>query len=719
MVIETDSPPTNPAGDFEDFFRNFEEIPNEFKYRQRISDAYAKSEHHITVLFEDILAFNPQLAHYLKNHPEEALEEASEALKNIIRIDAGGFFNPDEAYFVRISTLNNSNEVSLRRIRSEHVDTLIYVKGIVIRASIIRPQVIRAMFECPICGNQMLVDQLTTRLTPPRECMNPTCNNKKDFKVLTEQSEFLDHQYVTIQEAPEELRSGDIPQTLQAVLLNDLVDSVRPGERVKMMGILKSVPREDRRGRLSTLFQSQLFVNNVEGIRQEDEELDLSQEDIDEIHALAQEPDIQNKIANSIARAILGHEKLKMAAALSLFGGNQKLKKDGSRLRGDIHVLFMGDPGTGKSQILQNCAQIATRSVYTSGKGASAAGLTAAVIKENDNAGLQLEAGALVLASGGVACIDEFDKMRKQDRSAIHEAMEQQTISIAKAGIVATLQSKTAIIAAANPKHGRWNEYETPANNINLNPPILSRFDLIFIVRDIPEKNMDDRIADYILKNHMMGFDETYYTEDEDENSQSRKQIEFIPIDLLKKYVQYAKVNSHPKLTREPANLIRDFYISMRSSTPEGSTAVPIVARTLDGMVRMSEAYAKMALRDFVKKEDAEAVIELLKKSLRDIGYDEETNQYDVDVMYTGTSSSKRQKLNLILNKIKELQTANPKAELTFEDIFEPLAHEKGITEEFVRAALDQWVKDSELYNPHPNTWRMTNPPKKSKENLK
>ncbi|MCF2141228.1 MAG: AAA family ATPase [Candidatus Lokiarchaeota archaeon] len=1125
MVIETDSPPTNPSGEFEDFFRNFEEIPNEFKYRQIISDAYAKSENYITVLFEDILTFNPQLAHYLKNHPEEALEEASEALKNIIRIDAGGFFNPDEPYFIRISTQNNSNEVSLRSIRSEHVDTLIYVKGIVIRTSIVRPQVIQAMFECPICGNQMLIDQLTTKLTPPRECMNPTCNNKKDFKVITAQSEFIDHQYVTIQEAPEDLRSGDIPQTLQTILLNDLVDSVRPGERVKMMGILKSVPREDRRGRLSTLFQSQLFVNNVEGIRQEDEELDLSQEDIDEIHALSQEPEIQKKIANSIARAILGHEHLKMAAALSLFGGNRKVKKDGSKLRGDIHVLFMGDPGTGKSQILQNCAQISPRSVYTSGKGASAAGLTAAVIKESDNAGLQLEAGALVLASGGVACIDEFDKMRKQDRSAIHEAMEQQsyhpsfeftlsdnsripigkfvdnlfakspqkiidgvdceilpirdlnyevistnfneiltipidrvsrhkapdsfieitysngrkilvtpehpvfilennkictrsaenilpgmdvpsininrinnnkllplltqidiednsidipshlsqdlafflgnllsenatlqegsneiilfnrnqtkisemqelikkifknkneiiirkektyrivsksiiqflqfnfleilksgvhkrispsvfnspdhirisflnavfkgigkiksetviiytssqklaedyqdllltlgihsciqekkennenndkdleiskkskkyyeilimrdslerfssivigselvsdelldiierskenfqaddkipqnlqlfhwikiksikkitnsdsiysdwvydvtieptenfishglvlhnTISIAKAGIVATLQSKTAIIAAANPKHGRWNEYETAANNINLSPPILSRFDLIFIVRDIPEKGMDDRIADYILKNHMMGFDETFYAEQDVDDKKLPRNEDFIPMELLKKYVQYAKVNSHPKLTREAAELIREFYIKMRSSTPEGSTAVPIVARTLDGMVRMSEAYAKMALRDFVKKEDAEAAIELLKRSLRDIGYDEETDQYDVDVMYTGTSSSKRQRLNLILNKIKELQLANPKAELTFEDIFEPIANEKGITEEFVRAALEQWVKDSELYHPHPDTWRMTTPPKKPK----
>ncbi len=1244
MVIDTDSPPTNPAGEFEDFFRNYEEVPNEFKYRQRISDAYAKSDHHITILFEDILTFNPQLAHYLKNHPDEALEEAADAFKNIIRIDAGGFFNPDEVYFIRIATQNNSNEVSLRSIRSDHVDDLIYVRGIIIRVSIVRPQIVQAMFECPICGNLMQVDQLTTRLTPPRECMNPTCNNKKDFKVLTEQSDFIDHQYITIQEAPEDLRSGDIPQTLQCILLHNLVDSVRPGERVKMMGILKSVPREDRRGRLSTLFQSQLLINSVEGIRQEDEELDLSQEDVDEIHAIAQEPDIQKKIARSIARSILGQEQLKLGAALSLFGGVRKVKKDGSKLRGDIHVLFMGDPGTGKSQILQNCAQISPRSVYTSGKGASAAGLTAAVIKDSDNAGLQLEAGALVLASGGVACIDEFDKMRKQDRSAIHEAMEQQsyhpnvelalndnsrvfigdfvdnlfermskrkieginceilpiddlnieilstnfeenivipidrvsrhsapetfieirysngrkilvtpehpifvmidnnidtlpaaeiekghyvpalniikndsenliplnldidegrkdvilpsfltnelsaflgyfvtegysyygssaeiglsnkdpsivkemkyliqrnfgiealdyvdknrtlrivsksifnfmevnfpetmtlsikkripihifnspehlrisfletafkgdggiestalayytsspglaydyqdlllslgvhsrileelyhfgenseesrlrykiyitgdslerfvsiiigeenisekllkileksqnthrkhdvvpscvaelilsvkkilgiandgyyvqhiqnnyginkdiinkelitfhktinsikenidscsnlqdlrklinysqekvarlievsrskinymerggysneevneifilarekifqqiknsvniidkiehilnfrwlkiksveripnadseltkwvydvtvvptenfishgvvlhnTISIAKAGIVATLQAKTAIIAAANPKHGRWNDYDTAANNINLSPPILSRFDLIFIVRDIPEKVQDDRIADYILNNHMVGDDEASIYEDDGSGKALPKLEDFIPMDLLKKYLQYAKVNSHPKLTKEAAELIREFYIAMRSSTPDGSTAVPIVARTLDGMVRMSEAYAKMALRDYVKKEDAQAIIDLLKRSLRDIGYDEENDQFDVDVMYSGVSSSKRNRLNLILKKIKDLQLANPSVALTFEDIYEPLTTEKGITEEFVRGALAQWLKDGELYQPQNDTWRLVNSPKQPKK---
>ncbi len=375
MVIESDSPPADPTSDFEDFLKNFEEIPNEFKYRQKISEAYARSDNHITILFEDILHFNPPLANYLKIQPEQALQEAAESFKNIIRIDAGGRFNPNDEYTIRISTHNNSNEVPLHLIRAKHIDKLLFIKGIIIRASVVRPKITNATFECPICGNIMQEEQTTTKLSAPQECTNPNCKNKRDFKVDTMQSEFINHQMITLQEAPEDLRPGDIPKTLQAIIHNELVDTVRPGERVKIMGILKSVPKEDQRGRLSTVFHIQLFCNNIEGIKQTDEELDLTQEDIDEILSLSQEPMIQRKVTRSIARAILGYEHLKMAAGLSLFGGNQKLKKDGSKLRGDIHVLFMGDPGTGKSQILQNCAKIAQRSVYTSGKGASAAGL--------------------------------------------------------------------------------------------------------------------------------------------------------------------------------------------------------------------------------------------------------------------------------------------------------------------------------------------------------
>ncbi|MHA1718250.1 MAG: minichromosome maintenance protein MCM [Promethearchaeota archaeon] len=712
MVIESNSIPANPINDFEEFFKEFEETPNVFKYRQKISEAYSKSENYITVLFEDILNFKPILANYLKNHPEQALRDAVDAFKNLIRIDAGGLFNANEEYRVRISSTNNSNEVHLRKIRATHIDKLIYVKGIIIRASDVRPQITQAVFECPLCGNIMQEEQTTRKLSPPRQCSNPNCKNNRNFRVITDESEFIDYQLITIQESPEELRPGDIPKTLQAILYRDLVDSVRPGERVKIMGILKSIPKEDRRGRLSTVFIIQLIANSIEGLTQEDEEIELTQDDIDQIRALSQEPLIQKKIARSIARTILGQEQLKMAAALSLFGGIQKVKKDGSKLRGDIHVLFLGDPGTGKSQILQSCALISRRSVYTSGKGASAAGLTAAVLRENDNSGMQLEAGALVLASGGTACIDEFDKMRKTDRVAIHEAMEQQTISIAKGGIVATLQAKTAIIAAANPKQGRWNDYETAIENINLSPPILSRFDLIFVIRDKPEKHADEKIAEYILNSHMQGYEETFSDDEEDSGKGVSKALDFIPMELLKKYIRYCKNNSFPRLTKKTAEKIRSFYVEMRNMNPEGSTAVSIVARTLDGIVRMCEAYAKMALRDVVKEEDVDAIIELVKRYMKDIGYDEETKTFDVDIMMTGRSHSKQEKFNKILSKIKELTLADPSTPLEFDDIFEPISNIKGITKEFVQQALKEWVNEGTLYCPKNGQYRLTKKPK-------
>jgi replicative DNA helicase Mcm len=413
----------------------------------------------------------------------------------------------------------------------------------------------------------------------------------------------------------------------------------------------------------------------------------------------------------------MGHDQLKMAACLSLFSGNAKMTKGGSRIRGDIHVLFLGDPGTGKSQILQNCAIISPRSVYTSGRGASAAGLTAAVVRENDITGMQLEAGALVLASGGVACIDEFDKMKQEDRVAIHEAMEQQTVSIAKAGIIATLQAQTAIIAAANPKMGRYDDYATPSENINLPPPILSRFDLIFVVRDTPERNSDDKIADHILHSHMEGYDETYIEEVDDATNQNKKS-EWIPLELLKKYIRHARNVCHPRLTREAAQKIKEFYINLRNSTQPGADkpAITIVARNLDGIVRMCEAYAKMAFRDYVSLDDVNTIIELVKKSLHDIGYDAETGTIDMDRMLTGTSSNKRQKFRKILDSIKALQKDNPSQNLKFEDIFEPNAAIEGVTEEFLKEALEMWLKDGTLYQPKPKEYRLIGNSKKWKK---
>jgi replicative DNA helicase Mcm len=311
-----------------------------------------------------------------------------------------------------------------------------------------------------------------------------------------------------------------------------------------------------------------------------------------------------------------------------------------------------------------------------------------------------------VLASGGTACIDEFDKMKETDRVAIHEAMEQQTVSIAKAGIVATLQSKTSIIAAANPKSGRYDDYKTPADNINLSPPILSRFDLIFIVRDKPNQHEDDRIADFVLSSHMEGYDDTYMEEDKTKKSSTSLEDQYIQLDLLKKYVRYARNTCHPQLTRETAARIKAFYVKMRNSQPGESAAIAIVARTLEGIIRMCEAYAKMAIRDFVLIEDVDDVIELVNRSLKEVGFDQETGAIDVDRVLTGNPKSKKDKIRKILDKIQELQEQIPKAPVTLDDIFTPLAS-GGITRSFLEEALEELTKEATIYQPKPGEYRV------------
>ncbi len=706
MVIDSDSAPQDPIASFESFFKTFERVPDVFEYREKITEAYTRSENYITVLFEDLLDFNPPLANYMKRSPMQALNEATEAFKNIIAIDAGGLIDFEEHYSVRLATNNNSNEVVLRELRAVHMEELVYVKGIVIRMAAPRPQLVVGHFECAVCQASLAIPQEGLEYTKPELCSNPNCNNKRKFALVPELSEYIDYQRITIQESPEELESGTVPRTIPIIMKYGLVDMVRPGERVKVTGIYRSEPVDMARGKKSTICKPYILANNVTGFKSEDEEIDISDEDLTQILELSQDPQIHYKIANSMAPAIYGQEHLKMAACFSIFGGVEKKKQTGTKIRGDIHVLFMGDPGTGKSQILQYCSKLVSRSIYTSGKGASAAGLTAAIVKESETSGMSLEAGALVLASGGIACIDEFDKMDKNDRSAIHEAMEQQTVSIAKAGIIATLQSKTAVIAAANPKFGRYNEYKTPAENINLPAPILSRFDLVFIVKDRPEADMDARIADFILQNHMDSITEDYAGTEDD---RPVNQLDIIPTDLLRKYIRHARNTCFPKLNHESAQRIKEFYLELRGMGAEDNNApVSIVARYLEALIRMSEALAKMQLSEYVEVEHVNMAVELMQRSMREIGFDEETGQIDMDRLLTGASRSSVRRMESILNLIRRLQLEANNAPIKIVDFIAEVNQNPDIDEEFALETIDVLVNEGTLYKPRPDEIKLT-----------
>ncbi|MBY8989437.1 MAG: minichromosome maintenance protein MCM [Candidatus Lokiarchaeota archaeon] len=695
--------PVNRIQKFEEFYRLFQEKPGEYKYLDQINDIFSKGGNTLLVLYEDLLAFDPQIAEKLKKDPEALLEDALEAFKNILKFQ--GIVLNDQNYFVRITTKDDKSSlfIHLRGLRADDIDNLIWTKGILVRCSTIRPKLIKATFECAICSSQFEVIQLTSRIKWPNFCNDQHCKAKaqSDFRLISKNSEFIDWQSIMLQEIPEDLPPGRIPRSVQAILTHDLVDAVKPGDRIKAMGIFKSVLAQSKQSYNSTLFKTFIDINYIDPEDKTEDLIELSKEDKKKIEELSKEPLIQKKIARSISPNIYGREQLKMACALSLFGGTRRKKPGGGYKRGDLHFLVVGDPGTGKSEILKGAVDVSPRGLYTSGKGSTGVGLTAAVIKEGDTGQMNLEAGVIVLANGGVAAIDEFDKMDTADRSALHEAMEQQTVSIAKAGIVATLKAQTAIIAAANPHSGRYDRYKTPTQNIRLPPSLLSRFDLIFVVVDRPNKSEDAQMAEFILKNSMVKPEDNF--EDLDESTAP------IPNDLLKKYIKHARRTYHPILTNEAKERIKEFYLNLRNQYDSEDAIISILARNLDALVRLSEAHAKMALRDSVKREDVEEIIKLFKRYLKDTGYDETTGKIDMDRIFVGQSRSNLNRLESLMNRLKEIFDENNWRSLDKSNVVQILELEENLDKKFIENALQELINEGTLYEPKSNFIKFTN----------
>jgi replicative DNA helicase Mcm len=649
------------------------------------------------------LAFDPQIAEMLKNDPASLLEDAVEAFKNILKFQ--GAIISNQNYFVRLSTKDKKSQLfsHLRGLRSKDIDKLIWSKGILVRCSTIRPKLIKATFECVICGSKFEVIQLTSRIKWPNFCNNKRCKAKSqsDFRLISKNSEFIDWQSIMIQEIPEDIPSGRIPRSVQAILTHDLVDIVKPGDRLKIMGVFKSVLAQSTKSYNSTLFKTFIDVNFVDPEDKSDQLIELSKEDKKLIEKLSEEPMIQRKIARSIGPNIYGRDQLKMACALSLFGGTRRKKPGGGYKRGDLHFLVVGDPGTGKSEILKGTVEVSPRGLYTSGKGSTGVGLTAAVIKEGDTGQMNLEAGVVVLANGGVAAIDEFDKMDTSDRSALHEAMEQQTVSIAKAGIVATLKAQTAIIAAANPYSGRYDRYKTPTQNIRLPPSLLSRFDLIFVVVDRPNPSEDAQMAEFILRNSMVKPEESF---EDIEGS-----VAPISRELLKKYIKHARRTCFPILSDEAKDKIKEFYLELRSQYDSEDAIISILARNLDALVRLSEAYAKMALRENVIKEDVEEIIKLFKRYLKDTGYDETSGKIDMDRIFVGQSRTSLNRLEVLMNRLKEIFEGNNWKSLERNSIIPILELEENLDQKFIENAIDELIKEGTLYEPKNGYIKFTN----------
>lgn len=533
------------------------------------------------------------------------------------------------------------NLVSPRDLTTKYLGQLVCVEGIATRTSIVRPKTSKKVLFAPATGQHFpktFYDKtsLTGFQTP---AVIP--NKDADGNVLEEEfglSHYINSQSLSIQEMPENSPSGLIPSSVGVVLTDDLVDKLKPGDRVRIVGVYRALGRKEG-DQASGFFKTILVGNNVIHIGNQGHggSVKLTDKDVNNIRKISKRPDVFNLLSRSIAPSIHGHDYIKQALVLLLLGGVEKNLQNGTHLRGDINLLMVGDPSTAKSQLLRFVLNVAELAIPTTGRGSSGAGLTAAVVQDKDTGERRLEAGAMVLADRGIVCIDEFDKMSDMDRVAIHEVMEQQTVTIAKAGIHMSLNARCSVVAAANPIYGQYDTNLSPHKNVALPDSLVSRFDLLFIVLDSPTPERDRKISEKVIANHCYvgkvgqadyddkGKDETVYQKFDRFLHSSLKskrggrgggQVDILSIPFLKKYIHFAKEMTKPTLTDEASKNIATAYCRIRNNEDRRGESMPITVRSLETLIRLATAHAKSHLRKRVVKKDVDAAVEILKSAL-------------------------------------------------------------------------------------------------------
>ncbi|MEK6987921.1 MAG: minichromosome maintenance protein MCM, partial [Candidatus Thermoplasmatota archaeon] len=690
----------------EELIAKWEEFYDEMGYLSRIiavADRYPE-ERSLEVAFTELNRFDTDMAIYLMRHPLNVLTAGEEAMRRLVP--------PGEELaqiHLRVKGLPRDRRIQIRDLRAKHLGQYISVEGLVRKSTEVRPRVVGALFQCLRCGTIFKEEQDGQNFREPLECYEEQGGCKRSasatkFKLLTETSLYLDTQKLEIQESPEGLRGGEEPQRLTTYVEDDLTGLITPGERLVMNGVLRSV-QKGRPGAKSTLFDIYIDVNSIEKEQVEFEEIEVTEEDARLIRETGSSPDIGRMITSSIAPSLYGMHVEKEALALQLFSGVPKVLPDGRRIRGDIHVLMVGDPGVGKSELLSYMSRLSPRGIYATGKAATAAGLTAAAVRDEFGEGRwTLEAGALVLADLGLACIDEIEKMNPQDRSAIHEAMEQQRISVAKAGITAVLQSRCAVLAAANPKFGRFDEHKYISEQIDLSPALLSRFDIIFSMIDRPQADRDRELAEHILKGHqvgeMMRRRESGLTTAETQGLEEPYTPHFNP-DFLRKYVAYAK-RIYPVMTDETMQIIKKKYLDIRKTGEGIGSSVPITPRQLEAIIRLSEAGARLRLSETVEADDAEHAVRIVEYWMGKVAGEE--GKFDIDIIQTGISQSQREQIISLRDIINEL--AGPEGVADYEDIVR-VAQDRGIPPAKVDSWLKRWSQEGEIYSPAKNKYKL------------
>ncbi|OCL14994.1 DNA replication licensing factor mcm5 [Glonium stellatum] len=608
-----------------DFVMEFH-LDNIFVYRDQIRENVLVKQYYCDIDIAHLISYNEELAHRLTTEPAEIIPLFEAALKTctqrIVYPSQKGISLPEHQLLLHSS----ASQISIRDLNAMNVSHLVRIPGIIIGASALSSKATALHIKCRNCGQEenIPVTGGFSGVSLPRTCSRIRAQGESAEKcpldpyfVIHEKCQFIDQQILKLQEAPDQVPVGELPRHILISADRYLANRVVPGTRCTITGVFSIYQSKgSKQAQKSAVAIRNPYLRAV-GIHSDvDHTMKghaiFSEEEEQEFLEMSRRPDLYEVFANCIAPSIYGNKDIKKAIACLLMGGSKKILPDGMKLRGDINVLLLGDPGTAKSQLLKFVEKVAPIAIYTSGKGSSAAGLTASVQRDHNTREFYLEGGAMVLADGGVVCIDEFDKMRDEDRVAIHEAMEQQTISIAKAGITTILNARTSVLAAANPIFGRYDDLKTPGENIDFQTTILSRFDMIFIVRDEHERGRDERIAKHVMGIHMGG-----------RGVEEQVQAE-IPVEKMKRYISYCKQKCAPRLSPEASEKLSSHFVSIRRQvhaaelSANARSSIPITVRQLEAIIRITESLAKLSLSPIATEDHVDEAIRLFLASTMD-----------------------------------------------------------------------------------------------------
>ncbi|XP_063779730.1 maternal DNA replication licensing factor mcm3 isoform X1 [Pseudophryne corroboree] len=618
-------------------------------YHGKVRDMIAANEHRLIINLNDVRRKNERRANLLLSNAFGQVVAFQRALKDLVASIDATYAKQFDEFGIGFEGSFGAKHVSPRSLTAGFLGNLVCIEGIVTKCSLVRPKVMRSVHYCP--ATKKTLERKYTDLTSlepfPSSAIYPT-QDEENNPLETEfgLSTYKDHQTLTIQEMPEKAPAGQLPRSVDIIADDDLVDRCKPGDRVQIVGIYRCLPSKQG-GFTSGTFRTILLANNIKAMSKEIAPT-FSGDDVAKIKKFckAHSKDIFDQLSKSLAPSIHGHEYIKKAILCMLLGGNEKVLDNGTRIRGDINVLLIGDPSVAKSQLLRYVLHTAPRAIPTTGRGSSGVGLTAAVTTDQETGERRLEAGAMVLADRGVVCIDEFDKMSDMDRTAIHEVMEQGRVTIAKAGIQARLNARCSVLAAANPVYGRYDQFRTPMENIGLQDSLLSRFDLLFIVLDQMDADHDHEIADHVLRMHryrtpgeqdgyamplgcsveIFATDDPNASDVADQDLQiyekhdnllhgpRRNKAKIVSMQFIRKYIHVAKLMK-PVLTHEAADHICQEYAKIRSHDEMNDRArtMPVTARALETMIRLATAHAKVRMSKTIDRQDAEMALELVQ----------------------------------------------------------------------------------------------------------